>query len=406
MSIQTKLSVSQVNHFVKTVLSGNALLKRLVVEGEISNFKWHPSGHLYFSLKDAAGRLSCVMFRSDAENITFMPQDGMHIVCRGRIDVYERAGVYQLYVKSMKPAGVGDLYLAYEALKNKLDAEGYFDKSQKKPLPSVIRKIGVVTASTGAAIHDIISVAKRRDPSVAILLSPAQVQGKGAADSIVRAMARLEARDDIDVIIVGRGGGSIEDLWAFNEEAVAKAIFHSDKVIVSAVGHETDVTIADLVADLRAPTPSAAAELVTEDRLLLQSALANLTVRLGKVAHAVFDEKRGAVAAQKERLLYYSPKRLMNQEKRQLKVLGDRLVRAVSIQIKAKKTALNILNTYLSALNPENVLARGYAMVYDDKKLLVSAAGASSGDSLRIVLRDGEITARVTATDGEVKNGE
>lgn len=399
-----QLSVSQVNHFVKSVLANNPLLKRLTVTGEISNFKWHSSGHLYFSLKDATGRLSCVMFRSDAQKLTFMPQDGMHVVATGRIDVYERAGAYQLYVHQMKPAGVGDLYLAYEALKKDLAQKGYFDPGFKKPLPDEIRKVGVVTAATGAAIHDIISVIRRRDPGVAIVLSPAQVQGKGAAASIVKALHRLETRDDVDVIIIGRGGGSMEDLWAFNERPVADAIFESEKVIVSAVGHETDFLISDEVADLRAPTPSAAAEMVTDDRTALYETLARFAAMLARQMTDVLSERRATLNQLRENLLFYSPRRLLSQQKEQLDLYTGLLKRAIHEQLRTKRSTLTMREEQLLALNPKRILSRGYAMVYRDGKVVTSARDVQAADELCIVFGDGEAIVKVIG--GERVNGD
>ena len=257
------VSVSQLNHYVKRVLEHNGYLKDICIQGEISNFKHHPSGHLYLSLKDEASVLRAVMFRTAASALRFLPENGMKVIARGRITVYEPGGVYQLYIESMEPDGEGALYQAFLRLKEKLDKEGLFDSALKKPIPSYPSVISVVTAASGAAVRDIINVLGRRYPLASVKIFPVSVQGEGAAQEIADAIHFLNEKTIGDVMIVGRGGGSIEDLWAFNEEIVARAIFQSKIPIISAVGHETDFTIADFVADLRAPTPSAAAELAT-----------------------------------------------------------------------------------------------------------------------------------------------
>ena len=254
------VSVTQLNEYVRRTLASDPMLRGLSLRGEISNFKRHTSGHLYFSLKDENARIACVMFRQHAFGLRMQPRDGMRVVLDGAVSLYAQGGQYQFYAESMRPDGVGDLYLRFEQLKAELEREGLFDPSLKKPLPLLPRTVGVVTSPTGAAVRDIVSVSSRRNPGVHLLLCPASVQGDSAAGEIVRAIKTLDRLPEVDVIIVGRGGGSIEELWAFNEEAVARAIFACRTPVVSAVGHETDFTIADFVADLRAPTPSAAAE--------------------------------------------------------------------------------------------------------------------------------------------------
>lgn len=262
-------TVSQINGYVKKILDNNIILNNVWVKGEISNFKHHYSGHLYITLKDEGGVLKSVMFRTSAQSLSFEPSDGMKVLARGRISVYEAGGSYQLYIEEMIPDGVGELYIAYEQLKKRLDEEGLFDNRYKKSIPPFPKTVGVVTASTGAAVRDIINVITRRCPMTEIIIYPAQVQGSGASKSIVKAIEYFNALDCVDTLIVGRGGGSIEDLWAFNEEETARAIFNSHIPIISAVGHETDFTIADFVADMRAPTPSAAAEIAVPSMIEL-----------------------------------------------------------------------------------------------------------------------------------------
>lgn len=391
--INRQLTVTEVNHFIKTILSTNSILKNLAVEGEVSNFKWHSSGHLYFSLKDEGGRINCVMFKSDAAHLQFVPEDGMHVVAHGRIDVFERSGQYQVYVRKMEPAGVGDLFLAFERLKKDLEQRGWFDPRQKKPLPETIQTVGIVTALTGAAIRDMISVIHRRDPQMAILVAPALVQGKDASVSIARAIARLDAEPGVDVIIVGRGGGSMEDLWAFNEMPVAQAIHRADKPVISAVGHETDFTIADFVADLRAPTPSVAGELAAEDSTLAAEALMAMADRLAMAMDGRIFDYRDQLERWRQLFVARSPENEISQGRQALDVLSDRMNAAMGHELTVYRERLAALQRQLEVLDPRNVLRRGYAMVRspEDGRLIKNAAAAQQSNRMVLTFADGEV---------------
>ncbi|MGD8240389.1 MAG: exodeoxyribonuclease VII large subunit, partial [Armatimonadota bacterium] len=280
MTYDIALTVSEVTRHVKRLLDSSELLQGISVRGEVSNFKRHTSGHVYFSLKDEASQLSCIMFRGPAGHLSFEPEDGMQVIASGNVSVYERGGRYQLYTRFMQPDGLGDLYLAFERLKAKLEAEGLFDPARKRAIARFPRRVAIITSPTGAAVRDITTILARRYPAAAQLVVPAIVQGDDAAPSIVRALGIANDMDDVDTIILGRGGGSIEDLWAFNEEVVARAIYSSARPVISAVGHETDFTIADFVADVRAATPSAAAELAAPDQAELRSRVSGSADRL------------------------------------------------------------------------------------------------------------------------------
>lgn len=379
-------TVSQINGYVKKILDNNIILNNVWVKGEISNFKHHYSGHLYITLKDEGAVLKAVMFRGSAQSLAFEPSDGMKVLARGRISVYEAGGSYQLYIEEMIPDGVGELYIAYEQLKKQLEAEGLFSPEYKKPIPQFPSTVGVVTASTGAAVRDIINVITRRYPMAEIVLYPAQVQGQGAAESIVKAIEYFNATDGADTLIVGRGGGSIEDLWAFNEEITARAIFASHIPIISAVGHETDFTIADFVADLRAPTPSAAAEIAVPSAIELRNRVGTDQNRIsrsiaGRIEGSRLILNRFKMRTPKDRIDDYN-----------LKL--DNLLRLVTSGFKMKtmslKRTLGEAASKLDALSPLQTLARGYSIPTDsDGNVIRSAAQLEKDMEFTLRLKDG-----------------
>ena len=396
--IDRELSVYEVNHYIKTVVANNSILKRVRVRGEISNFKHHSSGHMYFSLKDDDAALSCVMFKSDAVKLGFIPENGMDAVLSGRIDMYERSGQVQLYVRNIKPSGVGELYRIFEQRKAMLSDRGWFDESAKKPIPDYPSKIGIATSPTGAAVRDLISVIKRRNPGVDILLAPCLVQGEDAVLSIARAVERLDARDDVDVIIVGRGGGSMEDLWAFNEMPVLEAIHKANKPVISAVGHETDFTLADFVADLRAATPSAAAELATVDMTLSIGILLALADRLSSAAKTVISERVSLLDTLALRLEQNSPQRQIERDTQYLDILSDKMQLAMKNRLTMTGQKLQALEEKLKALDPKAVLGRGFAIVTAESGRRIAGAKEAAGQSrLTLTFADGNV--KVTPTE-------
>lgn len=379
-------TVSQINGYVKKILDHNIILNNVWIKGEISNFKHHYSGHLYITLKDEGGVLKAVMFRSSAQSLTFEPSDGMKVLARGRISVYEAGGAYQLYIEEMIPDGVGELYIAYEQLKKQLAEEGLFDEVHKKPIPQFPKRVGVVTASTGAAVRDIINVITRRYPMAEIVIYPAQVQGTGAAQSVVRAIEYFNATKEVDTLIVGRGGGSIEDLWAFNEEITARAIYASQIPIISAVGHETDFTIADFVADLRAPTPSAAAEIAVPSMIELRNRINIDQNRIsqnvvGRIESSRLLLKRFKMKTPKDRIDDYN-----------LKL--DSLLKSMENSLKMKTMTLKRQfaeqTAKLDALSPLQTLSRGYSIpTTEDGTVIRSAEEMKKGMEFTLRLKDG-----------------
>ena len=385
-------TVSQINGYIKKILDKNIILNNVWVKGELSNFKLHYSGHIYATLKDEGGVLKAVMFRSAAASLTFTPQDGMKVMARGRVGVYENGGVYQLYIEEMIPDGVGELYIAYEKLKAKLQSEGLFDERHKKPIPKYPSKIGVVTAPTGAAVRDIINVITRRYPMAEIILYPAQVQGAGAAESVAAGIKYFNDTNGADTIIAGRGGGSIEDLWAFNEEIVARAIFGSRIPIISAVGHETDFTIADFTADLRAPTPSAAAEIAVPSALDLMSTLNMQRSRIYQAEVSRIKHLRLRINALKLK----TPQEIINDNSQRLDNLLRRMESSFSLTIVRSRKSLGELAGKLDALSPLDTLSRGYSIpVKSDGTVIRSKDELSSGDEFTLKLRDGDADCRV-----------
>jgi exodeoxyribonuclease VII large subunit len=399
------LTVSDVNRRIKDLLSRDAVLSGLWVKGEISNFKNHYSGHYYFTLKDEKAVLRCVMFRSNASSLAFIPEDGMKVLIRGYISVFERDGQYQLYAEEMQPDGVGALYVAFEALKKKLQAEGLFDASRKKKLPYLPRAIGVVTSSTGAVIRDIINVLSRRFYNVKIKLYPVQVQGEQAAGQIAAAVRRLNELGNVDVIIVARGGGSLEELWAFNEEIVARSIFESRIPVISAVGHETDFTISDFVADVRAPTPSAAAELVMPERTVVENRLDNLKMRLRNAAVKKTSMERLSLKRLAESVAFKQPYNKIYQERMMLDVQKRYMMNALAALKAEYGKRLSLLAARLDSLSPLSSLARGYSILklLKDNTLVKSVHSVAVGDMLEVRLIDGCIDCTVEGIKGDEK---
>lgn len=390
------LKVSEVNQYIKKLFSSDWILTNLKVEGEISNYKHHYSGHIYFSLKDDKGKIRCVMFKSYSQNLNFEPKDGDKVTVSGYISIYEKEGNYQLYATAIEKSGTGELYEAFENLKLKLEEEGLFDPINKKQLPYLPKKIGIVTSSTGAAVKDIITVIKRRFPIVDILIYPALVQGIYAADSICEGLNFLDNREDVDLIIVGRGGGSFEELFSFNDERVARTIFSMKKPVVSAVGHETDFTIADFVADLRAPTPSAAAEMVTPEMDKLLDLLDERLNKLIRNMNSIIDYNKSKMDFLYNDLRYYSPLNKIRDMMQQQDNLFKRLVLSVKYSQKSRRDRINNLYNALNYLSPMSSLDRGYGIVTDlDGNVIKSIDFIDIDEELNIMLKDGIIKVKV-----------
>ena len=391
-------SVGQINRYVKNMFTQDFILQKIYVKGEVSNCKYHTSGHIYFSLKDETGVLSCVMFAGHRRGLAFRMKDGDRVVVGGAVDVYERDGRYQLYAKEISLEGAGALYERFLALKAELEEMGMFAQEYKQPIPAFIHRLGVVTAPTGAAVQDIRNISLRRDPYLQIILYPALVQGEGAADSIVRGIHMLD-QADVDVIIVGRGGGSIEDLWAFNEEKVARAIFECRTPIISAVGHETDFTIADFVADLRAPTPSAAAELAVADfRQILQN-IAGLRDRMQRAMQRRTELGRAQLLQYQTRFQYLNPEVKLRDNRQRLADLDELLRRAMKNRIAEERHTLGIYLERYRGLSPLYKLNQGYSFVSDRAgNGIISTEQVHSGDLLEISVTDGVIEAEVRSS--------
>ena len=393
--MKTVYSVGQINRYVKNMFVQDFVLRKVYVKGEVSNCKYHPSGHIYFSLKDETGVLSCVMFAGQRRGLAFRMKDGDRVVAGGTVDVYERDGRYQLYAREITLEGAGALYERFLALKAELEEMGMFAAEYKQPIPPYIRRLGVVTAPTGAAVQDIRNISLRRNPYLQIILYPALVQGEGAADCIVRGIRMLD-RAGVDVIIVGRGGGSIEDLWAFNEEKVARAIFECRTPVISAVGHETDFTIADFVADLRAPTPSAAAELAVADFAGILENIRAYRERLERGISGKISLGRARLAQYQTRFQYLSPQSRLRDNRETLVRLEDALRNAMDGKIQAYRHTLGIYLERFRGLSPLGKLNQGYSFVTDARgRAVTSIAGVHAGDRLEIAVTDGVIEAEV-----------
>ena len=388
-------SVGEVNRYISNMFGQDFLLRNIAVQGEVSNCKYHTSGHIYFSLKDETGAIACVMFAGQRKGLAFRMKDGDNVIVSGSVSVYERDGRYQLYARQITLVGAGLLYEKYLALKQELEEMGMFAPQYKQPIPRVVRRLGVVTAPTGAAVQDIRNIALRRNPYVQIILYPALVQGEGAKESIVKGIQTLD-KAGVDVMIVGRGGGSIEDLWAFNEECVARAVFECETPVISAVGHETDTTIIDYVADLRAPTPSAAAELAVMDVASFDQQLMQYRNRLDRDMMNVLQNKRQQLAQLKLRVTASSPENQLLQKKQYLDELGNRLQYRMQEKYTASRNRLELFIEKLNGLSPLRRLSRGYAYAEDAKgSCLTSVAQVQTGDSVKIHVTDGCIRALV-----------
>ncbi len=388
-------SVSAINRFIKNMFSREYALSVVFVKGEISNCKYHSSGHIYFTLKDTTSSIACVMFAGDRRGLGFRLTDGQEVIIGGSISVYERDGKYQMYAKKITLAGEGVLYEKYEQLKKKLEAAGYFEEECKKPIPKYAKRVGIVTAQTGAAIQDIINISTRRNPYVQLILCPAQVQGEGAATSIAQGIRRLDELG-VDVIIVGRGGGSIEDLWAFNEQETAEAIFMCETPIVSAVGHETDTTIADYVADMRAPTPSAAAELVVFDVRQVLSVLQRSQDQMIRNLYDRVDMARNEMKQFERRLKIHSPANQVTQKRQYVIDMEDKLTACMNQILQERRYQLRVLAGKLDGMSPLKRLESGFAYVADaDNKMVDCVTKVKSGDDVTITFIDGKIEAEV-----------
>lgn len=389
-------SVSDINGYVKNMLEDDYVLQNVYIKGEISNFTHHSSGHMYFTLKDPGGAVSAAMFKSSNNSLTFEPKAGMMVVVRAAVSLYVKTGQYQLYVYAMEVSGRGTLHEAFEQLKTKLQKEGLFDEQFKKPIPYFPRNIGVITSGTGAAIRDILNITRRRNPGAKIFVYPVLVQGEGSAFDISSAIEAMNEHGLCDVLIVGRGGGSIEDLWSFNEEMVARAIFASKIPVISAVGHETDFTIADFVASLRAPTPSAAAELATPDVQALQRQVDQYTIRMEKDMYQYLNHKGRILKMYTSRPVLAQGGEYFARKGQDLDRLHSRLQEALAGIVKTKQITLGENIAKLDALSPLNTLDRGYALVADDKdNVITSVRNVRTDQTLSIRLKDGKISARV-----------
>lgn len=394
---QQVLSITQINEYIRSQMDSDALLNNVAVRGEISNYKVYPSGHHYFTLKDEGAALKCVMFKGNAMRLRFRPDNGVKVIAMGKISVYPRDGAYQLYCTAMAMDGIGDLYAAFEQLKRKLEAQGLFDPAHKKPLPKYPGTIGIVTSSAGAAIHDMLRILRKRYPLSKVRLLPVRVQGVEAPEEIAGAIRYANMYRLADLLIVGRGGGSIEDLWAFNDERLAYAIYHSDIPVISAVGHEPDVTISDFVADLRAATPSNAAELAVPDQDALRQMLDSMS---GAMATAL---SRQLTAARRHYQLLsahpslQSPVSYLEQRRKNLELLKNKLISNQNQQINSAKARYIAMTSKLDAMSPLKVLTRGYAMAQrEDGTVLRSVSQVETGDSITISVSDGRLCASVT----------
>lgn len=418
MREETILTPSQVGQYLKNMMDRDFLLSRILIRGELSNYKKYPSGHHYFTLKDGEGALRCVMFRSDAQSLRFRPENGMQVIAAGRVTVFPRDGQYQLYCARLTPEGVGDLALAFEQLKEKLAREGLFDPARKKEIPEFPGKIALITSPVGAAVRDMIRILGARWPLSEVCVIPVRVQGEGAAQEIAAAIQWANLHEAADLLITGRGGGSMEDLWAFNEEAVARAIYRSDIPIISAVGHEPDVTIADFVADLRASTPSNAAELAVPDQNEIYMILLGDKERLNGAASARLNRCRQALdrlagsRIMTEPTAYFRDKRLLLDfqssrlahglhhtaagQRDRLTALSAALPNCAARTVAGRRERLNALAAALDAMSPLKVLSRGYSIAQrEDGKALISAGDVSAGDKLKLTLLDGSVNCRV-----------
>lgn len=390
------LTVSDVNRYIKSLMAYDGVLSSVWVRGEISNYKRHYSGHLYFTLKDAGSLLKCVMFKTAADKLLFEPENGMKVMIRGSVSVFERDGVYQLYAEAMKADGVGDLHVAFEQLKAKLQAEGLFADSRKQPIPTMPHTIGVLTSETGSVIRDILNVLTRRFYPIHVKLYPCAVQGEGAARQLAGGVAYFNREKNCDVIIIARGGGSLEDLWPFNEEVLARAIADSEIPVISGVGHETDFTICDFVSDLRAPTPSAAAELAVPELTALQKKLASYKERVLHIPDANLRVKKQQLEKVRQRDFFRNPSGMVKDSRLTLASIQEDLEELMKQALKEARHQNGLLAARLDALSPLKILSRGYGVVQDGQGATVTkVAGVQVGDSVAVRLQDGKLLCRV-----------
>lgn len=389
-------TVTALNEYIKLKLETDEALMRVFIRGEISNFTNHKSGHFYFTVKDETSRIAAVMFRSSASKLAFIPENGMKVIVGGRVSAYVRDGQYQIYVDTLEPDGVGALYIAYEQLKAKLGAEGLFDEAKKKPLPRYPMRIGVITSPTGAAIRDIINILGRRFPIAEVVLYPSLVQGESAAPQLIEGLRYFNEKKNVNVIIIGRGGGSLEDLWAFNSEALVREVAASELPVISAVGHEIDFTLCDFAADRRAPTPSAAAELAVPERYELKRKLGNVTARLELLEGKKLELLRSTLERMKKSRALTDPRNFIDDKRMALGVAEDKLYNRITFLLERKKSALAGKTAKLDAMNPLSVLSRGYGAAFaPDGTVIRSAAQVEKGSDISLMLSDGTVRATV-----------
>ena len=399
MKIKT-LTVGEVNNYLKRILDNDFILNNLSVKGEISNLKYHSSGHIYFSLKDSMSKLNCVMFRSNAEDLSFRLEEGMSVIAKGRASVYTANGSFQLYCEELEKEGIGELYKKFENLKKKLGEEGYLDESQKKYIPTMPKRIGIITSETGAAIRDIINVSRRRNKLVDLVIYPAKVQGNGAYREVISGIEYFNMKESVDVIIIGRGGGSIEELWNFNEEELAYAIFDSKIPIISAVGHEVDFTISDFVSDLRAATPSQGAEMAVPLESSIYENLENLEKDFHNMIIDRVNREKSRLESLNKILGLNSPKNKILNNYILIDNLKDKLDKNILNKIDMEKVKLRGFNNLLMAHNPINLLNRGYAIIEDDmKNVITSVEQLKKNDNITINLKDGSVKGKFKTLD-------
>lgn len=395
------ITVSELNEYIKMIIDNDELLVSVCVRGEISNFTNHyKTGHFYMTLKDEASLIKAVMFRGNASKLKFLPENGMKVIVTGRVSAYIRDGQYQIYIDSMEPDGIGALYIAYEQLKKKLAAEGLFDREKKKPLPKIPTRIGIITSPTGAAIRDIINILGRRFPLCRPILYPSLVQGDGASAQIIAGIDYFNEKKNVDVLIVGRGGGSLEDLWAFNDEALCRRVAASDIPIISAVGHETDFTLCDFAASVRAPTPSAAAELAVPESSELKRKINNVNARMELLCEQRIKILKEKLTALSNSRVLTNPMNFIDDRKMALGMTEDKLITRMNTLIERKKSSLVSHAAKLDALNPLSVVARGYSAVFNDEgKLIKSISQTKKGDMVSFMVTDGKISAEVVCAE-------
>lgn len=399
------ISVTQLTQYIKLLLDRDEVLSQVCVRGELSNYKIHSSGHHYFTLKDEGAVISCVMFRSDAMRLRFRPESGMKVILAGRVSLFPKSGQYQIYASHMQPDGAGELAVAFEQLKKRLQLQGYFDPEQKKPLPRYPKTIALVTSPTGAAVRDMIRILGRRWPQSQVLVCPVRVQGEGAAEEIASMLRLVDENHLADVIITGRGGGSLEDLWAFNEEIVAQTIYQCKTPVISAVGHEPDVTISDFVADVRAATPSNAAELAVCDQAEVRYTLRQLAQRMEKHQQRRLELLNQRLCRLAERPVLRTPEGFLQQKEMHLELLRQRLERTGERMLQKRQQSFAAISARLDALSPLKVLARGYSVAMKQEQVICSVSQLSAGDKLHLHLTDGSAMCKVERLEkGEHEN--